>query len=61
MENCATSVFEQKLEPWGQRTLYIADPEGNLTEIGSWNTPYEEKDLEGIHPLLSWKDFWWNM
>jgi hypothetical protein len=23
----------------------IADPEGNLIEIGSWNKPYEEKDL----------------
>ena len=28
-----------------QRTCYIADPEGNLIEIGSWNKPYEEKDL----------------
>ena len=24
-------------EPWGQRTCYIADPEGNLIEIGSFN------------------------
>jgi extradiol dioxygenase family protein len=23
-------------EPWGQRTCYIADPEGNLIEIGSF-------------------------
>ena len=23
-------------EPWGQRTCYIADPEGNLVEIGSF-------------------------
>jgi len=23
--------------PWGQRTCYIADPEGNLIEIGSFN------------------------
>ena len=29
-------------------TCYIADPEGNLIEIGSWNKPYEEKDLEGV-------------
>ena len=27
-----------------QRTCYIADPEGNLIEIGSWNKPFEEKD-----------------
>ncbi|MDD4291186.1 MAG: VOC family protein [Clostridia bacterium] len=31
-------------EPWGQRTCYIADPEGNLIEIGSWNKPFESKD-----------------
>lgn len=24
--------------PWGQRTCYIADPEGNLVEIGSFHT-----------------------
>ena len=28
----------------GQRTCYIADPEGNLIEIGSWNKSFEEKD-----------------
>ena len=42
--NGATPVLEPVLEPWGQRTCYIADPEGNLIEIGSWNKPYEEKD-----------------
>lgn len=26
----------------------VSDPEGNLIEIGSWNKPYEEKDLEGV-------------
>ena len=45
VENGATSVLEPELEPWGQRTCYIADPEGNLIEIGSWNRPYAEKDL----------------
>ena len=45
IEHGATSVLEPELEPWGQRTCYIADPEGNLIEIGSWNKPYEEKDL----------------
>ena len=39
------TVLEPELEPWGQRTCYIADPEGNLIEIGSWKKPYEEKDL----------------
>ena len=45
IEHGATSVLEPELEPWGQITCYIADPEGNLIEIGSWNKPYEEKDL----------------
>ena len=45
VEGGATPVLEPELEPWGQRTSYIADPEGNLIEIGSWNKPYEEKDI----------------
>ena len=45
VENGAISVLPPELEPWGQRTCYISDPEGNLIEIGSWNKPYEEKDL----------------
>lgn len=40
----ATPVLEPTTEPWGQRTCYIADPEGNLIEIGSWNKPFEIKD-----------------
>lgn len=40
----AKPVLEPTTEPWEQRTCYIADPEGNLIEIGSWNKPYEEKD-----------------
>ena len=44
VEHGASPVLEPTLEPWGQRTCYIADPEGNLIEIGSWNKPYEEKD-----------------
>ena len=45
VDNGATPILEPELEPWGQRTCFIADPEGNLIEIGSMNTPYEEKDL----------------
>jgi len=37
----ARSVLEPTTEPWGQRTCYIADPEGNLIEIGSFNRPFE--------------------
>ena len=32
----AKSVMEPTTEPWGQRTCYVADPEGNLIEIGSF-------------------------
>lgn len=33
----AESILKPTTEPWGQRTCYIADPEGNLIEIGSFN------------------------
>jgi lactoylglutathione lyase len=33
----AIPVMEPTTEPWGQRTCYISDPEGNLIEIGSFN------------------------
>lgn len=29
-------VMPPTTEPWGQRACYIADPEGNLVEIGSF-------------------------
>lgn len=32
----AKPIFEPTTEPWGQRTCYIADPEGNLIEISSF-------------------------
>jgi lactoylglutathione lyase len=32
----AQSVLAPTDEPWGQRTCYVADPEGNLLEIGSF-------------------------
>ena len=44
IENGASALMEPTTEPWGQRTCFIADPEGNIIEIGSWNKPYEEKD-----------------
>lgn len=33
----ATPIMPPETEEWGQRTCYIADPEGNLIEIGSFN------------------------
>lgn len=37
----ATPVLEPTTEPWGRRTCYISDPEGNLVEIGSFNKPFQ--------------------
>jgi lactoylglutathione lyase len=33
----AQPVYAPRLEPWGMRSSMVADPEGNLIEIGSWN------------------------
>jgi lactoylglutathione lyase len=30
-------VYGPRQEPWGMRSSMVADPEGNLIEIGSWN------------------------
>ena len=43
VEQGARPVMEPATEPWGQRTCYIADPEGNLIEIGSFNRPFERE------------------
>ncbi len=32
----AKPIFSPRNEPWGMRSSFIADPEGNLIEIGSW-------------------------
>ena len=45
IQNGASSLLEPTTEPRGQRTCFIAAPEGNVIEIGSWNKPYAEKDL----------------
>jgi len=33
----AEPVMPPETMPWGQRTSYVADPEGNLIEIGSFD------------------------
>jgi lactoylglutathione lyase len=33
----AKPVYAPRHEPWGMRSSMLADPEGNLIEIGSWN------------------------
>jgi len=35
-EKGAQAVMPPTTMPWGQRTCYVADPEGNLIEIGSF-------------------------
>lgn len=32
----ARPLFAPRDEPWGMRSSYILDPEGNLIEVGSW-------------------------
>ncbi len=34
--NGGQAVMPPTTEPWGQRSCYVADPEGNLIEIGSF-------------------------
>lgn len=33
----ARPIYAPRDEPWGMRSSMVADPEGNLIEIGSWN------------------------
>ena len=42
VEKGAVPILEPTTEPWGQRTCYIADPERNLIEIGSFNKPFRK-------------------
>ena len=44
-----TPVYAPRLEPWGMFSSIIADPEGNLIEIGSWNhdAKYENEQPGG--------------
>jgi catechol 2,3-dioxygenase-like lactoylglutathione lyase family enzyme len=37
IEAGARPVYAPRDEPWGMRSSMVADPEGNLIEIGSWN------------------------
>jgi catechol 2,3-dioxygenase-like lactoylglutathione lyase family enzyme len=33
----ASVIYAPRDEPWGMHSSRVADPEGNLIEIGSWN------------------------
>lgn len=34
----AKALYPPRDEPWGMRSCYILDPDGNLIELTSWNT-----------------------
>lgn len=37
VEAGARPVYAPRDEPWGMHSSMVADPEGNIIEIGSWN------------------------
>lgn len=37
-------VYAPRDEPWGMHSSMVADPDGNLIEIGSWNRGTERDD-----------------
>jgi lactoylglutathione lyase len=39
----ARPIYAPRDEPWGMHSSMIADPEGNMIEICSWNKGAEEK------------------
>ena len=38
------AVYSPRDEPWGMHSAMLADPEGNLIEIGSWNKGAASQD-----------------
>ncbi|MBN1266278.1 MAG: VOC family protein [Anaerolineales bacterium] len=40
----AQPVYAPRNEPWGMRSSMITDPEGNLIELGSWNSGAEQAE-----------------
>ena len=39
----ARPIYAPRDEPWGMRSSMVADPEGNILEIGSWNRGVESQ------------------
>jgi lactoylglutathione lyase len=48
---CGKLIYPLWIEPWGMRSSMIADPEGNLIEIGSWNK--ERNTTWSKHQIIS--------
>ena len=40
----ANPIMKPTTEPWGQRTCYVADPEGNLIEISSFSDSQQNEN-----------------
>lgn len=40
----AASIIEPKTYPWGLRSCFVADPEGNLIEIATWNSTWKNQN-----------------
>jgi lactoylglutathione lyase len=40
----ARPIYAPRDEPWGMRSSMVADPDGNIIEIGSWNRGTERGD-----------------
>ena len=45
------SVMPPTTEPWGQRTAYIADPDGNLIEISSFTESVKKEQRKKTYTL----------
>jgi len=44
----AAPIIAPKTYPWGLRSCYVADPEGNLIEIATWKSPDTDRSLHEI-------------
>jgi lactoylglutathione lyase len=42
----AKPIYYPKDESWGMRSSYIADPDGNLIEIGSWGKGEDKSEMQ---------------
>ncbi len=55
----AVSMLEPTTEPWGQRTCYVADPEGDLIGIGPYDIPeFSEEDYSTIDEIREIRNYW---
>ncbi|MGD0707438.1 MAG: VOC family protein [Anaerolineaceae bacterium] len=41
-------IYAPRMEPWGMYSSMVADPEGNMIEIGSWNRGAKKESVRTI-------------